>query len=783
MKKKSFFARFFSAEPAGQVDCVDDFKKDFSGIEGVKSVDLDEHEQSLKIKVDPNRKSEHYSKELQKVATKHSTHFKVSGCRICGAASGLNSCYLEKQLEHFGNLKNFTVAKDGWIRIPLLRSFFENKAGPVTPAAPKEEKESKKYLLALILTLINAGFGLAAWLSTLFFTLPALTIPLWVVSFLAGGYFGTLEAVRSLLEKKLNIDFVMILAALGAALLNNPEDGAILLFLFSLSNTLQAYALDRSRKSISKLLKIRPTTANVRRGGQVFEIKVDHLELGDIVLVRPGEAVPIDAKVVEGVSEINQANITGESLPVLKKVGDVVLGGTFNTTGYLEIEVTRLSKDSTLSKIILLVEDAWNNKAGTQRWLEKYEGIYTSFVILGTMVALGVPYFFYQANLYDAAYKAINFLVVASPCALVISIPATIISAIANAARNGLLFKGGGALEASSGIKVLALDKTGTITEGSPAVNQVISFVGSEEQLLREIFPIEKKSEHLIAKAITLYSQKYSPDNRSVTEFHAIYGMGVAGGCESSRYLIGNAALMQKFAVHLTPEVEEHSKRLLQEAQTVIYVYRFNRQSGTDQSLESFAANQDGQFLGLITLSDPLRPEAKVMIEDLKQRSGFEKIVLLTGDNFAVAKQVAAQVGIDEFYADLLPQNKTEIIQSLQKKYGKVAMLGDGVNDAPSLVTADLGIAMGDAGTDIAIDAADVVLMNGNLKSISHLFGLARRSRTVVLQNLVFSALVVVFLITYNYFFTLALPLGVLGHEGSTVLVIFNGMRLLFFSE
>jgi len=642
------------------------------------------------------------------------------------------------------------------------------------------ENEKQNYNLALFLTLTNAFLGVVAFGLDYFYPNGRLAIAFWGISFLAGGYFGTIEAVKALLEKKLNIDFLMIAAALGSAAIGRPAEGAILLFLFSLSNTLQSFALSKSRKSIAGLIKLRPQTVRIKSKEGGKEISIQEAKLGDIFLVKPGEAIPLDGLVVEGISEVNQANLTGESLPLPKKPGEIVLAGTFNTYGFLEVKVTKLSHDTTLAKVIDLVEEAWNNKAKTQQWLDVFEVYYALGVVLISLMVIAVPYFWGGKDFYLSFYQAMIFLVVASPCALIISTPASIISAIANGARNGILFKGGYSLELAANIQVLALDKTGTITQGTPSVVQVVTFQGTEKEMFQNILGMEEKSEHLIAKAIVRHARSFEQEKKLVENFQALHGMGVFAEVENKKFLVGNKKLFHHFGIFLPDFVEKKAQEILLQAQTLIYVFSCPASQLPSAANEKSMVFSGGDFLGIIALADPLKPDVQEMLKKLKEY-GIKKTVLLTGDNEQVAAQVCKKVGIDEFYADLLPQNKSEQIKKLRARYKTVAMFGDGVNDAPALALADFGIAAGEAGTDVAIESADAVLMTGNLKKMIHLFGLAKKTRRIIFQNLTFSVLVIVFLVLYNFQFHLALPYGVVAHEGSTVLVILNGMRLLFF--
>ncbi len=572
-----------------------------------------------------------------------------------------------------------------------------------------------------------------------------------------------MASIKALKEKTLNVDLLMILAALGAAAIGQPAEGAMLLFLFSLSNTLQTYAMDRSRKAIEKLLDLRPAQATVRRGSRLVTLPIEQLTLGDIVLVRPGERFPIDGEVLSGISDVDQATITGESMPVHKQENDLVFAGTVNGTGSLEIRVTRLAKDTTLARIVKMVEEAQSTKANTQQMLDTFEQRYAIFVLAAAVLLIFVPWLILGHSFQPTFYRAMTWLVVASPCALVISTPASILSAIANGARNGVLFKGGVHLEKTATLKVLAFDKTGTLTSGKPALSGLFSFSETkEEDILRLVAALESRSEHPLARAIVQAAHSRDLNLPSSMEFRAIPGQGVEGVVESRHLLIGNERMYQERSIRIPVNIMNKASEMHDEGQTAMFVYDMRSQT----------------FLGLLGVADTLREDAVEMIKALKA-IGIEHIVMLTGDNAKVASKIAARAGVDEFHADLLPQDKVTVLKSLQRKYGPVAMVGDGVNDAPSLATADIGIAMGGAGTDVAIETADVVLMSDDLRKIPFSIGLARQARKVVWQNLTFAMCVIVLLVAGAFGAELALPLGVVGHEGSTVLVVLNGLRLL----
>jgi Cd2+/Zn2+-exporting ATPase len=600
-----------------------------------------------------------------------------------------------------------------------------------------------------------------------------------LVAYLAGGWHGTIHGIRSLLRGTVDVDLLMILAALGAAYVNHAFEGAMLLFLFSLSHTLQEMAIERSRSAISALMKLRPETALCKRGVETRLVRIEELIVDDIVLVRPGESIPVDGVVIEGTSSVNQASITGESLPVEKKSGDMLFAGTLNEQGGLEMRVTKLARESTLAKLIELVEKAQGQKATTQRFLEKAEQWYALGVILFTVALVLVPVYIFDQLFQPTFYRAMTVMVVASPCALVISTPASILSAIAAAARRGILFKGGVYLEKAAGIEIVAFDKTGTLTEGRPIVTdlQIIVRPGLsaaeiscfQEELLWLAAAVEARSEHPIARAIVAEAKRRFMPIERCTKFQSVAGHGVSAEVCGRRIAVGNLKYFDGYESPERTALEEQMNAMHDAGKTGMLVGEI---LGEDK-------NATVRYLGFIAVADKVRADAPLIIARLRTL-GVKRIAMLTGDGKRVAAAVAKACGVDEVHADLLPQDKVRVIKKL-KESGRTAMVGDGVNDAPALATADVGVAMGAAGTDVAMETADIVLMSDALETIPFTIALSRRTRTVVFQNLAFALGVIVVLIISALGFHLPLPLGVVGHEGSTVLVCLNGLRLLGF--
>ena len=630
-------------------------------------------------------------------------------------------------------------------------------------------------LIALLIGWIGGGVtgALPPWAVTL----SAL------IAFGAGGYTGAKGAIEEARHGRLDIDFLMITAALGAALIGEWEEGALLLFLFTLSGALEEFAMDRTRQAIEALSDLRPEVALVRRGGEEVSVPVEELQIGEIVLTYPGERLAVDGIVTRGTSTVDQSPITGESVPVLKEAGDNVFAGTINGGGMLEIEMGKAASESTLSKIIDLVSDAQEDAAPTQRFIDQFSQPYTYTVIGATLLAIIIPIVFLSEPISDTLYRAMTLLVVASPCALIISTPASILSAIATGARNGVLFKGGAYLEKVAAIKAIAFDKTGTLTHGRPVVTNVHPLTGySKADLLRMAGSAELRSEHSIGRAIAQEAINEGIQLEEPAEFRAISGHGVEAKFTRENHAetiyIGNDKLYLNEDMNFSPAIGLIGAALQAQGKTAMLVVR---RSTVEDTLGS---ERDWDVVGYLAVADTLRPEAAECVAALR-KEGVTRIAMLTGDNDAVASAIAKDVGITEVYSSLLPEQKVDVIQILVKECD-VAMVGDGVNDAPALATANVGIAMGAGGTDVALETADVVLMSSDLSKLPFMVRLGRQAERIVRQNVIFSLGVIVTLVTLTIVvpifvsgFVMPLPLGVVGHEGSTLIVVANGLRML----
>jgi Cd2+/Zn2+-exporting ATPase len=777
--------------------CTDALRHMLQSHAGIRKADFDAVTGRLHVDYDPSVMTDTAAVSLVRQASQAAAE-RVTGCaqRIDSACAVCSTALSEELVRHYQRLAQLEVqlqpaalglraggqmtlshagavlaqADFGLAEVVLAPTPASAAAGTSTPGtAPDRAKKSAsparpalaRARLEVIFTTVTLLAAIAAYIG------QALGLPspavngLYLLAFLTGGYYGTLDGLALLKERRLDVNLLMVLAALGAAIIGRPGEGATLLFLFSLSNTLQTFAMGRSRRAIEKLLDLRPKSATVQRGSRLVTLPIEKLVIGDIVIVRPGERFPIDGEVRSGTSSADQSTITGESMPVSKLPGDMVFGSTVNGNGALEIRVTRLAQDTTLARIVQLVEEAQANKAHTQRTLDKFEQVYAVIVLSGAVLLTVVPYFLLSQAFYPTFYRAMTWLVVASPCALVISTPASILSAIANGARRGILFKGGVHLEQTAGLKVIAFDKTGTLTTGRPQLNQVIPCDGrSADALLALAAAVESRSEHPLASAIVREAEKQKLALPAASDFNAVPGQGVQALVDGVPVWIGNERLYAERSIAIPEALQAQARELENQGQTVMLVYRA------------------GEWLGLLGVADVLRPNAAEIVTHLK-KLGIKKVVMLTGDNERVAAAIAKHAGVDEVYSGLLPQDKVDILKVLREKYGLVAMIGDGVNDAPALASADVGVAMGAAGTDVALETADVVLMADNLTHLPYAIGLARRARRIVWQNLAFSMGVIVILVISTFGIQLPLPIGVVGHEGSTVIVVLNGLRLL----
>ncbi len=609
-----------------------------------------------------------------------------------------------------------------------------------------------------LIAAVVAGILIAiAWFTTRD-EMTSVGIVLYLLAFLIGGFAKAKEGVEeTIANKELNVEFLMILAAIGSAVIGYWTEGAILIFIFALSGALETYGRNKSHKEISALMDMQPEEAwLVLADGSLERVKVDTLQVGDVVMIKPGERIPTDGVIADGATSIDEAAITGESIPVSKFAGDDVFAGTVNMTGAVKMTMTKPSSESLFQKIIDLVQSAQSEKSPSQQFIERFEGTYVKVVLIAVGLMLFVPHFVLDWDWTTTFYRAMVLLVVASPCALVAAIMPATLSAISNGARNGVLFKGGLHIEHLSVLQAVAFDKTGTLTQGKPVVTDFIVRDGlDEKQTLSMLAGIEYNSNHPLAVAITAYAKQQDVSFANAT-IKDIPGYGLEATIDDVFYkvgkmdFVGREAAMQ-FANGAAPLLAEEGK-------TVI-----------------FMADAQG-IVAMAAMKDTVREEAKQAIAQLKEL-GIHTI-MLTGDNEKTAKAIAKEAGVESYIAECLPETKVTHIKELMSKYKFVGMVGDGINDAPALATATTGIAMGE-GTDVALETADVVLMKNDLSKISYAVKVARKMQRIVKQNIIFAISVVMLLIASNFLQVVDLPLGVIGHEGSTILVILNGLRML----
>ena len=630
----------------------------------------------------------------------------------------------------------------------------------------------------LFLTGLCAGAGLAGAAAGTW--APPLKVPLYVLSYLSGGYGPTRDLIRNLLAKQLDINLLMVVAAVGSAVLGHWGEGAVLLFLFSLSGALESRTMERTARTIESLVELRPETALLLRDGVETRVPVGEIRVGDHVRALPGERFAVDGQIVDGQSEADESTITGESAPVDKVPGDRVFAGTVNLRGAPILLVEKEQEETTLARIVRTVQEARKAKSTTERFVDRWQRPYVLSVFAGAILAAAIPLALGDA-FQSAFYKGLVLLVAASPCAVVIATPAAMLSAITHAARHGVLFKGSVHLERLASVNALALDKTGTLTLGRPGVLRVVPTRDgvTEDDLLRLAASVESRSEHHTGRAVLQEASRRGLTWPSVSEFESHSGKGVHGHAEGIWVGVGREALFQRHEVPVPARAAEEAARMRAEGQTALLVVATrgvdgassNGRSGSDVAADEIAS-------GAIAVADRVRPEARAALQACREQ-GVRHVVVLTGDHPEVARPIAAAVGADEVRAGLLPDEKVLALRELLHRWPALAMVGDGVNDAPALATATVGIAMGGAGTDVALDTADVVLMRDDLRGIPFSLWLARKSQRVVGQSLAFAFAMIGVLVIATLSGVLPLWLAVVCHEGSTLLVIANGVRLL----
>lgn len=636
---------------------------------------------------------------------------------------------------------------------------FPAQSGLEMPAQPKPWRNPKVLTAAAsgVLLLIGWLFGLAGAPELVSFII-------YIAAILIGGYYFGREAIEELIfERKIGIELLMGVAAVVATVLGLAAEGAMLVFLYSISEAAEGYTEEKTRSAIKALMDLAPKVALVQRNGREVEIPVEEVAVGDVFIVKPGQSLATDGEVLVGTSSVNQAPVTGESVPVEKQPGDTVFAGSINGEGALEVRASKAFADNTISRIIQMVEEAQERKGQSQRFIERFGARYSPLVLLAGILIAIVPPLLFGADWSTWITRATVFIVAAAPCALVISIPITLVATLGTGARQGVLIKGGMYIEELAKVKVVAMDKTGTLTRGEPDVTDVIA-VHSEgldkAQVLALAAGIERRSQHPLAQAIVRHAEAQAVAPVEVNDFRSLTGAGVSARRNGQAVYVGSPDFFRSQLGQTLETQTEMVQQLQAEGKTVV------------------AVGDETSVWGLVAIRDNIRPNARQAIAAL-HAAGVEKVVMLTGDNERTAQAIARELGLDEVHADLKPEDKVTKVRELAGRYGHVAMVGDGVNDAPALAEATVGIAMGAAGTDVALETADVALMADNLEKLAYALQLAKRNQSVVNQNLALSAVVIGALVigAIGGFFTL--PIAVLGHEISEFIVIGSGLRML----
>lgn len=594
------------------------------------------------------------------------------------------------------------------------------------------------------------------------FSAPAVVfIPLYIAATVLGGWGNFKKAARALRRFNFNMSVLMSVAVVGAFAIGQYEEGASVAFLYAISEMLEAWTMEKARTSIRDLMDIAPKAATVRRGDSQQEIPVEEILIGDVMLIRPGEKIAMDGVIVKGESAVNQAAITGESVPVEKAPGAEVFAGTLNTFGSLEVEVTKLIQDTTIARIIHMVEQAQSKRAPSQAFVERFAAVYTPIVMVLAVGIIFIPPLFLGGQWTEWIYRGLALMVVSCPCALVVSTPVAVVSAISNAARNGVLIKGGLYLEEAGALQAIAFDKTGTLTKGKPGVTDIVPISAqSENGLLAMAAGLEERSEHPLAQAIVREAKERQLSIRTVEDFTALVGRGAKGTIDGETVYIGNMRLFSEIGLPVDPVVAEQIEQFQSRGKTVMLV------------------GSAGEIFGLVAMADEVRDASAAMMASLKA-AGIRHTVMLTGDNSATAGAIAEKLGIHEFHAELLPQDKVGVIETLLTKHGKVAMIGDGINDAPALAMSTIGIAMGGAGTDTALETADIVLMADDLAKLPFTIQLSRAALGIIRQNISFSLVIKILAVVAVFPGWLTLWLAILADMGATLLVTLNSLRLL----
>ena len=711
------------------------------------------------------------SEQKVKVSEQETKTYRVQGftCTDCAKKFETNVKHLDGVLDAKVNFGASKITVTGKTTIESLES-----AGAFENLKVRDDKEQRVERVAFWRQKENFKVYIATFLliSSFFLRLQLgeeHIIPIigYAASIVIGGYSLFIKGLKNLVRLNFDMATLMTVAILGAAAIGEWGEGAVVVILFAISEALERYSMDKARQSIESLMDIAPKEALIRRGNKEMMVHVDDIQVGDVMIVKPGQKLAMDGVVIKGTSTLNQAAITGESVPVTKTFDDEVFAGTLNEEGLLEVKVTKRVEDSTLSKIIHLVEEAQAERAPSQQFVDRFAKYYTPGIIVFALLLVVVPPLFMGADWSEWIYRGLAVLVVGCPCALVISTPVSIVTAIGNAANNGVLIKGGIHLEETGGLKVIAFDKTGTLTKGVPAVTDIVTFNNNKEELLTITAAIENGSQHPLASAIMRKAEEQGLNFNEVLieEFQSITGKGVKAIVNNQMYYVGSPNLFEEVLPKgVKAEIKESILNLQTQGKTVMVL-------GTDK-----------EVLSLIAVADEIRESSKEVIRKLHQ-AGIEKTVMLTGDNKRTAEAIGKQVGVSDIEADLLPEDKLNFIKELKSKHYKVAMVGDGVNDAPALAASTVGVAMGGAGTDTALETADIALMSDDLSKLPYTIKLSRRALTIIKQNITFSLAIKAIALLLVVPGWLTLWLAIFADMGATLLVTLNSLRLLRIKE
>ena len=744
-------------------------ERDIAELRGVEKAEMNFAAAKLKVRgtFEPER--------IIETAKKHGVQAEIDGvpeakvyllsgltCADCAAKLEKHVAMLPGAVSaklNFGAAK-LTVTGDVAAHLVIEEARKEGVTAAVegVPVLQKTASPARNQLV--IISSLAGSILIIGWSVDVFFNQPGAATWLYLIAIITGGFATARKAYFSLRRLSFDMNVLMTAAVTGAALIGEWREGAVVAFLYSVSGALESYTFDKARQSIRSLMEIAPKTAIVRRDNLEMELPVEKIQPGDILLVKPGEKIAMDGLVIAGYSAVNQAAITGESIPVDKAAGDGVFAGTLNLQGALEVEVTRLVSDTAIAKIIDMVEEAQARRAPSQTFVEKFAAIYTPVVITMAVGIATLPPLFLGLEWNDWIYRGLALLVVACPCALVVSTPVAIVSAIGNAAKNGVLIKGGAYLEETGALSVVAFDKTGTLTKGAPEVTDIIITGAdtSEQELLMIAASVEKLSEHPLAGAVVQRARSSGIEPAPVTDFEAIIGRGARAKLKGEEVVVGSPKLFQDSKINIAAW-EEMMNKFWSEGKTVMLVAI------------------SGKITGILAVADTVREASRCTVDALRA-SGI-RTIMLTGDNELAAGAIARQAGVDEYMAGLLPEDKVTAVKVLLTRYGKVAMVGDGVNDAPALATATVGIAMGGAGTDTALETADIVLMADDLSKLPYAIYLSRASLAVIKQNIAFSLVIKLAAVALVFPGWLTLWLAILADMGASVIVTLNGIRLM----